>query len=97
MPAVEATPVAEPEPPPSKSRRGKNREAKALAEAAAAASPESKLAAEAGRHVLAARFADALPLYRSLQRDYPHNGAYAAMTKVLEQKLSGARQSGAQP
>lgn len=100
-PAPEAS-SDEPEPSARKSRRGaRGREAKAQVEAAAAAaaaaSPESKLAAEAGRHVLAARFADALPLYRTLQRDYPQNTAYAAMTRVLEQKLSAEKQSGAQP
>jgi hypothetical protein len=100
LPAPEAS-GDEQGPPARKPRRGsKGREAKAEAaasEAAAAATPESKLAAEAGKHVLAARFSDALPLYRTLQRDYPQNAAYAAMTRVLEQRLNGEAQSGAQP
>jgi hypothetical protein len=65
-------------------------------EAEAAASPESRLAAQAARHVLAARYADALPLYRQLQQSYPQNTAYAAMVRVLEQKTAAGTQ-GAQP
>jgi hypothetical protein len=65
-------------------------------QAEAAASPESRLAAQAARHVLGARYADALPLYRQLQQSYPQNTAYAAMVRVLEQKTApGAK--GAQP
>jgi hypothetical protein len=65
-------------------------------EAEAAASPESKLAAEAARHVLVARYSDALPLYRQLQQSYPQNTAYAAMVRVLEQKTAPTAK-GAQP
>jgi hypothetical protein len=67
-------------------------DAKAAAEARKAAeesaSPESKLAAQAARHVLSARFAEALPLYRQLQQSAPQNVAYAAMVRVLEQKTA---------
>jgi hypothetical protein len=66
-------------------------------QAEAAASPESKLAAQAARHVLVARYSDALPLYRQLQQSYPQNTAYAAMVRVLEQKTAGAAKQGAQP
>ena len=65
-------------------------------EAEAAASPESKLAADAARHVLVARYSDALPLYRQLQQSYPQNTAYAAMVRVLEGKTAPSAK-GAQP
>jgi hypothetical protein len=65
--------------------------------AEAAATPESRLAAQAAHHVLAARYAEALPLYRQLQQSYPQNVAYAAMAHVLEQKVATATKSGAQP
>jgi hypothetical protein len=65
--------------------------------AEAAATPESRLAAQAARHVLSARYAEALPLYRQLQQSYPQNSAYAAMTRVLEQKVATTAKSGAQP
>ena len=65
-------------------------------DAEAAASPESKLAAQAARHVLVARYSDALPLYRQLQQSYPQNAAYAAMVRVLEQKAAPTAK-GAQP
>jgi hypothetical protein len=82
----------------TKGKRGrKERNAKTAGETDAPALAESRLAAEAGRHVIAARYSDALPLYRALQRDYPQNTAYAAMAKVLEQKVAGAKQEGAQP
>jgi hypothetical protein len=71
--------------------------AEAHKSAEAAATPESRLAAQAARHVLAARFADALPLYRQLQQSFPQNTAYAAMTRVLEQKTATSGKPGARP
>jgi hypothetical protein len=53
----------------------------------ATASPESQLAANAGRHVLAGRYAEALPLYQELKQKWPQTTAYAAMVRVLEQKV----------
>jgi hypothetical protein len=53
----------------------------------ATASPESQLAANAGRHVLAGRHAEALPLYQELQQKWPQTTAYAAMVRVLQQKV----------
>jgi hypothetical protein len=54
---------------------------------ASSASPESQLAAAAGRHVLTGNFAEALPLYRQLERNWPENTAYAAMARLLEKRL----------
>lgn len=51
------------------------------------ASPESQLAANAGRHVLAGRYAEALPLYQELKQKWPQTTAYAAMVRVLQQKV----------
>jgi hypothetical protein len=52
-----------------------------------AASPESQLAATAGRHVLSGNYAEALPVYRQLERGWPENTAYAAMGRLLEKRL----------
>jgi hypothetical protein len=49
--------------------------------------PEAQLAATAGRHVIAGNYADALPLYQQLERAYPDNSAYVAMSRVLEKKV----------
>jgi hypothetical protein len=54
---------------------------------AAGASPESQLAATAGRHVLTGNYAEALPLYRHLERSWPETTAYAAMSRLLEKKV----------
>jgi hypothetical protein len=51
------------------------------------ASPESQLAATAGRYVLSGNYAEALPLYRQLERSWPENTAYAAMARLLEKKV----------
>jgi hypothetical protein len=51
------------------------------------ATPESQLAANAGRHVIAGRYAEALPLYEELQQGSPQKTAYRAMVNVLKQKL----------
>jgi hypothetical protein len=59
----------------------------AAAEPGAGATPESQLAATAGRHVLSGNYAEALPLYRQLERSWPENTAYAAMAKLLEKKV----------
>jgi hypothetical protein len=56
-------------------------------EPGAGATPESQLAATAGRHVLSGNYAEALPLYRQLERSWPENTAYAAMAKLLEKKV----------
>jgi hypothetical protein len=56
-------------------------------EAGSSASPESQLAATAGRHVLSGNYAEALPLYRQLERSWPENTAYAAMARLLEKKV----------
>lgn len=56
-------------------------------EAGSSASPESQLAAAAGRHVLSGNYAEALPLYRQLERGWPENTAYAAMARLLEKKV----------
>lgn len=56
-------------------------------EPGASASPESQLAATAGRHVLSGNYAEALPLYRQLERSFPENTSYAAMAKLLEKKV----------
>lgn len=100
-PTVETAPVAAPpddEATTTKGKHGrKDRNARTAGEADAPTAAESRLAAEAGKHVIAARYTDALPLYRELQRDYPQNTAYAAMVKVLEQKVAGAKQEGTQP
>ena len=53
----------------------------------AGAGPEAQLAATAGRHVIAGNYADALPLYQQLERAYPDNSAYVAMTRLLEKKV----------
>jgi hypothetical protein len=53
----------------------------------AGASSESQLAASAGRHVLTGNYAEALPLYRQLERSRPETTAYAAMSRLLEKKL----------
>lgn len=55
--------------------------------AGSSASPESQLAATAGRHVLSGNYAEALPLYRQLERSWPENTAYAAMARLLEKKV----------
>ena len=55
--------------------------------ASATASPESQLAASAGRHVVAGRYAEALPLYQELKQKWPKTTAYAAMVRILEQKV----------
>jgi hypothetical protein len=100
-PTVETDVLAAPpdvEAAATKGKRGqKDRHAKTAGETGAPAAAESRLAAEAGKHVIAARYTDALPLYRELQRDYPQNTAYAAMAKVLEQKIAGTKQEGTQP
>jgi hypothetical protein len=57
------------------------------------ASPESQLAAAAARHVMAGRYSDALPLYQRLAQSAPQNTAYAAMTRVLGQRLAAAKHS----
>lgn len=61
------------------------------------ASPEAKLGAAAGRHVIAGRYAEALPIYQQLQQTAPENTAYAAMVRVLGRRLSTAQGSGASP
>jgi hypothetical protein len=100
-PAVESAAVAAPpdvEAATTKGKRGhKDHNAKTAGETDTPTLAESRLAAEAGKHVIAARYSDALPLYRALQRDYPQNTAYAAMAKVLEQKVAGAKPEGTQP
>jgi hypothetical protein len=53
----------------------------------ASAGPESQLAAAAGRHVLSGNYAEALPLYRELERTWPENTAYAAMARLLEKRV----------
>jgi hypothetical protein len=55
--------------------------------AGSSASPESQLAATAGRHVLSGNYAEALPLYRQLERGWPEHTAYAAMARLLEKKV----------
>jgi hypothetical protein len=55
--------------------------------AGSGASSESQLAATAGRHVLSGNYAEALPLYRQLERSWPENTAYAAMARLLEKKV----------
>jgi hypothetical protein len=57
---------------------------------AASASPESQLAATAGRHVLSGNYAEALPLYRQLERRWPENTGYGAMARLLEKRLGTA-------
>jgi hypothetical protein len=91
-----SAPVQEDEAEPVDPADAKAREA-ARKNAEAAASPESRLAAQAARHVLVARYADALPLYRQLQQSYPQNTVYAAMVRVLEQKTAPSAKQGAQP
>jgi hypothetical protein len=54
--------------------------------AEAHASPEELAAANAARNVITGRYAEALPLYQELARNYPQNTAYAAMARVLKQK-----------
>jgi hypothetical protein len=56
-------------------------------EAGSSASQESQLAATAGRHVLSGNYAEALPLYRQLERGWPEHTAYAAMARLLEKKV----------
>ena len=53
----------------------------------AGASPESQLAATAARHVLSGNYAEALPVYRQLERTWPENTSYAAMSRLLEKKV----------
>jgi hypothetical protein len=53
----------------------------------AGAGPEAQVAATAGRHVIAGNYADALPLYQQLERAYPDNSAYVAMSRLLETKV----------
>jgi len=70
------------------------------AQAEATATAESRLAAQGARHVIAGRYAEALPVYRELARAYSQNTAYTAMAHVLEQKLGlapGAAPAPAQP
>jgi hypothetical protein len=92
VPSVTVQAEAEEKPDPVDSKAA----AEAHRAAEASATPESRLAAQAARHVLAARFAEALPLYRQLQQSFPQNTAYAAMTRVLEQKTAASK-PGAQP
>jgi hypothetical protein len=54
------------------------------------AGPEAQLAATAGRHVIAGNYSDALPLYQQLERAYPDNGAYVAMSRLLEKKVGAS-------
>ena len=93
--AVPSVPV-QAEPGAKLTRAQTKAAAEAHKAAEAAATPESRLAAQAARHVLVARYAEALPLYRQLQQSFPQNTAYAAMTRVLEQKTAGSK-PGAQP
>jgi hypothetical protein len=51
------------------------------------ASSQSQLAATAGRHVLAGNYAEALPLYQQLERNWPMNTSYAAMARLLKKKV----------
>jgi hypothetical protein len=51
------------------------------------ASQESQLAATAGRHVLSGNYAEALPMYRQLERSWPQNTAYGAVARMLEKKV----------
>lgn len=51
------------------------------------ASPESQLAATAARHVLSGNYAEALPIYRQLERNYSGNTSYAALARLLEKKV----------
>jgi len=60
------------------------------APSAASANPESQVAATAGRHVIAGNYADALPLYQQLERAYPENTAYVAMSRLLEKKVGAS-------
>jgi len=53
----------------------------------AGATQESQLAATAGRYVLGGNYAEALPLYRQLERGWPENTSYAAMARLLEKKV----------
>jgi hypothetical protein len=54
---------------------------------AAVASPQSQLAATAGRLMLAGSYAEALPVYRQLAREWPDNTSYAAMARLLEKRI----------
>lgn len=54
---------------------------------AGGATQESQLAATAGRHVLSGNYAEALPIYRQLERGWPENTSYAAMARLLEKKV----------
>jgi hypothetical protein len=58
---------------------------------ATSASPESQLAATAGRHVLSGNYAEALPLYRQLESRWPENTGYAVMARLLEKRLGAAK------
>jgi hypothetical protein len=51
------------------------------------ASQESQLAATAARHMLAGSYAEALPVYRQLAREWPENSSYAAMARLLEKRV----------
>lgn len=53
----------------------------------ASANPGSQLAATAARHVLSGNYAEALPLYRQLERSAPEITAYGAMARLLEGKV----------
>ncbi len=62
-----------------------------------AASSEAQLAAAAGRHVIAGRYAEALPIYQQLQQTTPDNAAYPAMVRVLGRKVGAAQGSVSTP
>jgi hypothetical protein len=95
-PAQPSGPAA-PSPAPSEPDRAatSSASAKATAESGTAkgaegdgeASAESRQAAAAGKHLIAGRYEEALPLYRELAKDYPQTTAYAATVKVLSEKL----------
>ena len=53
----------------------------------AGALSQSQLAATAGRHVLAGNYAEALPLYQQLERNWPMNSSYSAMARLLKKKV----------
>jgi hypothetical protein len=88
-------PAPPPEPPTTAKKRGRkgkgnDAESEKLAAAEAAASPESRQAARAARHVVAGRYAEALPLYEALTQRYPQTTAYAATVRLLRLKLGMA-------
>lgn len=49
--------------------------------------PQSQLAATAARHLLAGNYAEALPVYRQLAREWPENTSYSAMARLLEKRV----------